>query len=94
MLKDTGMAGHQAICPQRQRNLNATNPENSYWKHIDEESSELFTLFVEHSLGGGRDEGRRPRLILSLSMELGCSFFVGRSSEGYLVCKNEIVGKA
>ena len=77
MSKNTRMADHQARCPQKEGILNATNPENSDWKHIDEESSELFTLFLGHSLGGGRDEGRRLRLILSLSMELECSAFVG-----------------
>ena len=73
------MAGHQARCPQREGILNATDPENSYWKHIDEESSGLVTLFVGHSLGGGRDEGRRVGPILSLSMELGCIVFVGQA---------------
>ena len=71
------MAGYQARCPKREGILNDTNPENSDWKNIDEESSELFTLFAGHSLGGGRDEGRRLSLILSMSMELGRSVFAG-----------------
>lgn len=79
MSKETRTAGHQPRCPQREGILNATNPENSYWKHIDEESSERFTLFVGHSLGSGRDEGRRLRIILSQIMELGCSVFVGQA---------------
>ena len=76
MSKDTRMAGRQARCPQREGILHANNPENFYWKHIDEESSGLFTLFMGNSLGCGRDESRRLRLILCLNMELGCSVFV------------------
>ena len=84
MSKDTRMAGHQARSPQKEGILNATNPEYSDWKHIDEDSSEFVTLFVGHSLGGGRDEGRSLRLIVSLSVERWLLSLQEQNSRGSL----------